>query len=167
MRDERRWEKLNVRLEKTNCDLKFLLQRKQENVIPRFAKPKLSIYASYKIKKKIVRPIIEAEISNKHEEKKNVKDQLKQLSSKLKGNLGDIAYHSLKYRVRSVTQMKKKIWQSTHKKKMENIKSKRRENNIITNINDFAKMSFRSFLLRHFQKKKLKHCHMELITTSP
>ena len=50
------------------CNCKYIIPfgYHSENITPTFAKPKLSVYASYKIKKKIARTIIEAEITNKH-----------------------------------------------------------------------------------------------------
>ena len=70
MRNTRRLEKLSLCVAKIDCDLKFLLECKRNNTIPKFARPKLSIYASYKVKQKIAKTIIEAELSNKHKQKK-------------------------------------------------------------------------------------------------
>ena len=124
LRTARKWEKLNLPHEKINCDLKFLLRCKRDNIIPKFAQPKLSIYASYKIKRKIAKTIIEAEITNKHREKKKVRTELKDLSSKLKEEIGNISYQSLKYRIRNVVQIKKIGTQSTQKETIDNIKSR-------------------------------------------
>ena len=103
-----------MRLEKIDCDLTFLLRCKKSNVIPKFAKPKLSIYASQKVKQKIGRTIIDAELNNKHKNKKKVKKELKELSMKLNAELGFVAYQSLKYRVRGVVRTKREGWKATH-----------------------------------------------------
>ena len=50
LRPCRSLERLNIRYRKTDCDLKFLLARKKENLLPTFAKPKINVSASKKLK---------------------------------------------------------------------------------------------------------------------
>ena len=144
-----------MKLEKINCDLNFLLQCKKTDVIPKFAKPKLSIFASYKIKKKIARTIIEAELNNKHKEKKKTKRELKELSTKLSGELSFIAHQSLKYRVRRLVATKKKGWKKTHAKKMENLKANLRDSNLVAS-NDFGKKVVHNFSSYDLSKEEIE-----------
>ena len=168
LKNARKWEKLTLRLEKINCDLKFLLQCRRENIIPKFAKPKLNIYASYRLKQKIAKTIIDAEITNKHQQKKKARTELKQLSTKLKEGLAFATYQSLEYRIRNVIHQKKKRWQETRKKKLGNIKSKIKVTKSLVSRKDFAKNvvhNFSSYIM--FLRKKLKHHPMESIITFP
>ena len=144
-----------MKLEKIECDLNFLLNCKKTNVIPKFAKPKLSIFASYKIKQKIARTIIEAELNNKHREKKKTKRELKELSAKLSAELSFIAHQSLKYRVRSLVAAKKKGWKATHEKKMQNLKANLRDSNLVAS-NDFAKKVVHNFSSHHLTQEEVE-----------
>ena len=71
----RRYERLCVKLEKLNSDIKFLLACKREKLIPTFSRPKLSIYANQKIKAKISTLIVEVELRNKHQLRKKLEEK--------------------------------------------------------------------------------------------
>ena len=154
----RRWEKLSLKLEKIDCDLDFLLKCKKSSVIPKFAKPKLSIYASTKIKQKIGRTIIEAELTNKHRERKKTKRELKELSTQLSTELSFIAHQSLKYRVRNLVRTKKKQWKKTHAKKMENLKAQLRNSNLVVNE------EFKRNVVHNFSSYDLKDEEVEALS---
>ena len=158
LRNSRKLEKLCLRLEKINCDLKFLLQCKRNNVIPRFAKPKLSIYASYKIKQKIARTIIETEITNKHQQKKKLKRELKELSSKLRGKLRFVSFQSLKYRIREVVSQKKTCWLERQKTKMDNLKARLRD------MNNLASKDFVRKVVHNFSSLPLTEDEVEALS---
>ena len=156
LKTARKWEKLNLRKEKIKCDLKFLLQCKRENVIPKFAQPKLSIYASYRVKRKIARTIIEAAITNKHNERKRIKRDLVETCRTLKEELGMVTFKSLKCRIRNVVQTKKKLWVLTHKKKMENIQRKSKEAQGIVTGDGIAKKVVHNFSSRPLLEEELE-----------
>jgi hypothetical protein len=72
----RNYERLLKREAKIQLDLKFLLTCKKEGLSPTFARPKLSIKETTKLRNKITKIIIETEIANKHQTKKKIKDDL-------------------------------------------------------------------------------------------
>ena len=72
LHEVRAYERLCKRHEKANCDLQFLLTCKRERLCPNFARPKLSIKADPKTKGKIGRIVVETEIRNKHNAKKEL-----------------------------------------------------------------------------------------------
>ena len=70
-------KKQRSRIAKIECDIKYLLLCKRNNLTPFFARPKFSIRISYHLRNKIGRQILEAEIKNKHRKKRTLKRQLK------------------------------------------------------------------------------------------
>ena len=65
---------------KTLANIKFVKSCKTENIIPTFAKVKLSLkYSNCKLKLHITRLVMEAEIQNKHFEKIKLKKEMKRI----------------------------------------------------------------------------------------
>ena len=60
----RSYERLTIRQDKIICGLKFLVSCRKEKLIPKFAKPKISIKAPKKVKLKIGQLIVQTEIKN-------------------------------------------------------------------------------------------------------
>ena len=119
----RRYEKLCVKLGKLNSDLKFLLCCKNEKLTPTFARPKLSIYTTKNIKSKIARVIIQTEIQNKHRLKKQLKIDLRKITSSIKVTVSEIFFQALRYRIRNVICSKENKWSQKHDKKLQNLRA--------------------------------------------
>ena len=62
---------------KTEADIHFIKTCKRENIIPTFAKVKLSIkHGSKKLHSKIARLVMETELQAKHQTKKKIKREI-------------------------------------------------------------------------------------------
>ena len=64
-------QKQRSRITKIECDIKYSLFCKRNNLTPLFAKPKFSIRISHYLRNKTGRQILEAEIKNKYRKKTN------------------------------------------------------------------------------------------------
>ena len=114
-------------------DLDFLLTCKKEKLIPTFAKPKLSIGGTTRLRSKIARLIIETEMKNKHAKKKALQKKIKELRLKIASEIGFLTFYSLKYRIDKEVSIKKKKWSGTHEKKVRNLRSEQQEQHVAWN----------------------------------
>ena len=124
----RQLEKSSTKQSKVKLDIDFLLTCKKENLIPAFAKPKLSVPCESKLQAKIAKLIIETELKNKHELKKSLKRSIKESTAEVQAKLGFLNYYALKYRIGNAIQHKKKKWCDTHKKKLLKLRTNQEEN---------------------------------------
>ena len=77
--------KLLKQSDKTSLDIAFIKPCKQEHLLPTFAKVGLSNKtASFKLKQRIGRIIMENEMQKKHLEKKKVREEIRSVSIQLK-----------------------------------------------------------------------------------
>ena len=65
-------------------DISYIKVCKKENLLPTFAKIRLSINNNNKLRKKLTRTIMEAELQNKHVEKRKLKREIIKLCNQLK-----------------------------------------------------------------------------------
>ena len=86
--------------------MKFIKLCKQENLIPTFANIKLSLKHNNKLKKRIVRIVMETEIQNKHRENKSFKKEVRQKSILLKSTLGIVIFNALLHHLNNVIKRK-------------------------------------------------------------
>ena len=122
LHDVRAYERLCKRYEKANCDLRFLLTCKREKLNPNFARPKLSIKADFKTKQKIGRIVVETEIRNKHNAKKELRNKMKQLFDKIREKIGFISSQAVKYRIKNSVRNEVRKWKTTQEKKLEKLR---------------------------------------------
>ena len=105
----RQLERSSIKYSKVTKDLDFLRTCKKENLIPTFAKPKLSISADMKLRLKISKLIIKTELYNKHGIKKQLRKSIEEVTKNLKLKLSFCSYYALKYKISNeVTNKKKK-----------------------------------------------------------
>ena len=78
----RNTERTRIKIRKLKCDIKFLLTCKRNNLIPTFAKPKISVRVKKEVRRRIARTIIDAELVNKHNRLKELKKEDKKNVSK-------------------------------------------------------------------------------------
>ena len=72
------YEKLKTKYMKINADIKYIKSCKKEELTPRFAKVNLALKSgTVRLKKKIVKLVIEVELQNKHIEHKKDKERVK------------------------------------------------------------------------------------------
>ena len=123
LRQCRRFEKAVLRYEKLVLDLKFLLTCKKESLVPVFAKPKLSIGESPKLRKKIAQIIIKTEIKRKHGKKKEVKNEIERLSVSMRGSLTWLLFQALRTKVRALVAIRRRKWKTTHERKLNSLRA--------------------------------------------
>ena len=116
-------QKHRSRKAKIECDIKYLLLCKRNNVTPLFARPKFSIRISYYLCNKIGLQILEAEVKNKHRKKRTLKQQLKEKSECLANKIGFICKIVLYQKIKNVIANQKTRWSKTHYDKIEGLKS--------------------------------------------
>ena len=116
-------QKQRSRIAKIECDIKYLLLCKRNNLTPFFARPKFSIRISYHLRNKIGRQILEAEIKNKHRKKRTLKRQLKENSECLPNQIGFICKIVLYQKIKNVIANQKTRWSKKHYDKIERLKS--------------------------------------------
>ena len=65
---------LKTKYVKAQAHIKFIKHCKSENIIPTFAKVNVSLkHSNHKLKSRIAKTVMEAELQNKHCEKKKLK----------------------------------------------------------------------------------------------
>ena len=74
-------QKQRSRITKIECDIKYLLFCKRNNLTPLFARPKFSIRISHYLCNKTERQILEAEIKNKYRKNEHSNGNLKRIVS--------------------------------------------------------------------------------------
>ena len=108
---------------KIECDIKYLLFRKLNNLTPLFARPKFLIRISYYLRNKIGCQVLEAEIKNKHRKKRTLKRQLIENSECLANKIGFIYKIVLYQKIRNVITDQETIWRKIHYDKIKRLKS--------------------------------------------
>ena len=104
---------------KTLADIKFIKSCKTENIIPTFPKVTLSLkHSNYKLKLHIAKFDMEAEMQNKHFEKKKLKKEMKRIGIKLKHSLGLIFYNALIYQINKAVNSRLKVISLRHNNKL-------------------------------------------------
>ena len=124
----RQLEKSSAKMSKVKLDIDFLLTCKKENLIPTFAKPKLSVPSESKLQAKIAKLIIQTELKNKHALKRSLKGSIKESTAEIQGKLGFLTYYAFKYRIGNAIHHKKKKWVETHKKKLQKLRANHDQN---------------------------------------
>ena len=130
----RQLEKSTIKYGKVKMDLDFLLTCKKENLIPAFAKPKLSIAADRKLRLKIAKLIVKTEIKNKHGIKKELSKKMHEANTNLKSKLSFSTFYALKYKIANEISYNRKKWSATHKKKVSHLRSEQQTQGHTCNV---------------------------------
>ena len=78
-------EKLETKFTKVSTDIRYIRTCEKEQLIPTFARVNISLKdVSFKLRKKIATIIIEAEIQNKHSEKRKLRKEIRKIRTTLK-----------------------------------------------------------------------------------
>ena len=111
-------ERNRTKVSKIKHDIKFQITCKRNNLIPTFAKPKLSIKVSQSVKRRITRTIIDAELSNKYRKLKYLRRTVVEDKTQLVNTIGYISFCTFNKLVNKRMQGKQKQWKSIHEKKL-------------------------------------------------
>ena len=117
----RNMERSRIKIAKLKCDLKFLLTCKKHNLCPTFARPKISVKLEKRIRKKITKTIIEAEITNKHKRLKELKKKEKGELKALEEKLGFVLLCALNKAINRRIKGKRQEWSRIHERKLSSL----------------------------------------------
>ena len=144
------FEDLKIKYEKVLLDVKFIKTCKQGNLLPKFAKVRLSIKnANNKLKQRIGRIIVEDELQRKHHEKEKLKKDIKPLSIQLKSCLNVLVYSVLLHKINIAFRSRSNAVSKRHDKKLFNL---RKQNNQ-RSFTDREKQS--SYIIHNFSSYSL------------
>ena len=116
----RGYERLITRFEKNRLDITFLLKCKQERIIPKFARPKLSLQEkNANLTKRIATLIVKAELKRKYKIERTLKRKISETSAELSLCTSYLFQCALRYRIHVAVAAKKQKWKSTHQKKLD------------------------------------------------
>ena len=81
---------------KINGDIKYIKSCMKDELTPRFGKVSLALKSgTVRLKKKIVKLVMEVELQNKHIEHKKTKKELRSISINFRTTLGLILYNAI------------------------------------------------------------------------
>ena len=133
-----------MKIGKLKCDLKFLLTCKKHNLWPTFARPKICVKMDKKIRTKITKTIIEAEITNKHKRIKHLKKEMAKQLIVLREKLGFVLLSALNKIINNRIKSKRQEWSRIHERKLTNLfnditpaASKERPHNVVHNFSSY------------------------------
>ena len=139
----RKFEKIDLKLRKLDCDLDFLVTCETNNLIPKFLKFKISLhnfrrdhdYFAYQVK------LLRKEIESKRLLKATSLDLMRSAQSKLKESFSFLDFNHAINIVVSINEKKAHRFKSTHQKKLFNLGLRRKYDSlspdkIIFNLSD-------------------------------
>ena len=104
---------------KTEADISFIKACKVEQLIPTFAKVKLQIKsANRKLHYKMARLVMEAELKDKHNSKKKLKNIIRRLTFDLKRKVSFILFTAIIYQLNIAIKSQSKATGLYHEKKL-------------------------------------------------
>ena len=110
-------------LMKIEADISFIKACKAEQLIPTFAKVKLSIKsANRKLQYKMARLVMEAELKDKHNSKKKLKNIIRRLTFDLKRKVSFILFTAIIYQLNIAIKSRSKATGLRHEKKLKNLR---------------------------------------------
>ena len=113
-----------------------------------------------RLKKKIARTIMNAELQNKHKEQRNLRKQISETSSQLKRCLSNIIYVTILHQINKAIKSKIKVVSARHLKKLEKLRLRQnnvspRKNNLVYLKHTICNMS--SYQLTHEEERALPY----------
>ena len=113
---------------KIKLDISLIKKWKQEDLIPTFATVHLAIkHGTIRLKKKIARIIIDAELQNKHTEKSKLKKKILEVTGKLRRKLTVIIYTPILHQMNKATKSKEKAISTRHTKKINKLRQRQQQ----------------------------------------
>jgi len=118
-------EDLKTKVGKIQQDIEYVKTCKKEHLIPTFAKINVAIRnAPYKLKRKIACLIMETEIQNKHNEKRKLRSNIKNLCRSLSVMLSSIEYHTVMHQITIATKSRHRAVARRHSNKLIQLRMK-------------------------------------------
>ena len=113
---------------KIKLDISLIKKWKQEDLIPTFATVHLAIkHGTIRLKKKIARIIIDAELQNKHTEKSKLKKKILEVTGKLRRKVTVIIYTPILHQMNKATKSKEKAISTRHTKKINKLRKRQQQ----------------------------------------
>ena len=101
----------------------FIKKCRQEDLIPTFATVHLAIkHGTTRLKKKIARIIMDAELQNKHTEKRKLKKKILEETGKLRRKVTVIIYGTILHQINKAIKTKEKAISTRHTKKINKLR---------------------------------------------
>ena len=108
---------------KIKLDVNFIKKCRQEDLIPTFATVHLAIkHGTTRLKKKIARIIMDAELQNKHTEKRKLKKKILEETGKLRRKVTVIIYGTILHQINKAIKTKEKAISTRHTKKINKLR---------------------------------------------
>ena len=138
---------------KAQADIEFIKHCKSENIIPTFAKVNVSLkHSNHKLKLRIAKIVMEAELQNKHRQKKKLKKEIKQIGVELNSVLGIILYSSLIYQINRAVSSRRVAKSVRHKTKIEKFRGRQHKQE-----QPYAEMKFNKHILHNYSTYSLSN----------
>ena len=116
-------EDLIIKHHKIKLDTNFIKKCKQEDLIPTFAMVHLVIkHETIRLKKKIPLIIMDAELQNKHTEKRKLKKKILEVTGKLRKKVRVIIYSTILHQINKAIKSKEKAISTRHTKKINKLR---------------------------------------------
>ena len=113
----RKYERLLAKFMKLQADIKFIKTCKKEYLIPTLANVKLATRSGNKrLKLRLLRIIMEAEVQQKHREKSKVKKETRSIDISLRTSFNVIFYNCIIHQINIATKSKFKVLSKRHLK---------------------------------------------------
>ena len=120
-------EKLQAKFLKVSADIRYIKTCKKEQLIPRFARVNVSLKdVSFNLRKKIATLIMEAEIKNKHSEKRKLRKEIRKIRTTLKRDLNLIVSNTVFHQLNVALKSKFKVVTSRYQNKLSNLRNNKK-----------------------------------------
>ena len=114
------------------AEIAFIKLCKKEQLNPTFTKVNVSIRTdTYKLKRNIVRLVMETELQNKHWEKSKLRNDIRSINILLSTPLSVIVYNALLHQINIAVKSRIKIIKLRHEKKLHDLKLKQETANYV------------------------------------
>ena len=116
---------------KVSADIRYIKKRKKEQLTRTFARGNVSLKdVSFKLRKKIATLIVEAEIQNKHSEKRKLRKEIRKIRLTLKTGLDLIVLNTVFHQLNVALKTKFKVATSRHQSKLSNLRKQQKAKTI-------------------------------------
>ena len=158
----RSFENIDTKYVRTILDMKLLKQCKKELLIPTFINVRLSTKGyNIKLKHCIVRIIIEDKLQYRHQHRKKLRNEIKNLSIELKLSLSTVLYCVLLHKINIATKSRSIAISHSHKHKRKNLnlqhKQKKSYNSNISYTTKNVVHNFSSYELSQEEHEALSY----------
>ena len=143
----RDFEQKKTKFEKLVDDIAFIKLCKKEKLIPTLAQVNVSMRnGAYKLKRKNARLLMEAELQNKHRDKRKLQKDIRSINILLSTPLSVIVYNVLLHQINIAVKSRIEGIKFRHGKKLNNLKLKQETTNYVDErIQSYIKHTVHNF----------------------